>query len=64
MGAGVLWWKFHNCQYLLCKTVILHKYHSSSTMSFSPFWDEIRKLDPLGKLSVTYEPGSQSNIEF
>lgn len=33
-------------------------------MPLSPFWSEIMKLDSLGKISVTYEPGLHSIVEF
>lgn len=33
-------------------------------MPLSSFWTAISKISPLGHISVTYEPSSQSNLEF
>lgn len=43
--------------------MILHKYTSPSMSKYN-FWNNILSLQPLGKISVSYEPGTNTLVLF
>lgn len=59
------WWKLKNPSYSSTwKTLILKKYHLATNSPKSPFYNAISTLDTLGNVSVSYDPGTNSQIKF
>lgn len=59
------WWKYQDQHYShLWKKMIQFQYSSNPYITLSPFWKEVVKLESLGQCSVSYQPGSASQVSF